>query len=281
MSESACGGEAAVETSRGRIRWMALAALVTGAVAGLLWLSSSRAASGNREAAVLHVAVAANFTGVHAELASRFTERTGAEVRVSIGSTGQLYAQIRNGAPFDLFLAADSARPRRLETEGRVASDGRVSYALGRLALYAPRRIGALEGGGVLRTDGWRHLAVANPRTAPYGAAALEALEAMGLAAALAGRLVRGENIGQAYQYVRSGAAELGFVSLSQVVGEDPDTYWLVPEGLHRPIVQQAVLLEGARRPDLARRYLEFLLGLEARRALAVAGYGVPEAGWQ
>lgn len=258
---------------------MTLAALATGAVAGLLWLSSSRAASGNREAAVLNVAVAANLTGVHATLASRFAERTGAEVRVGIGSTGQLYAQIRNGAPFDLFLAADSARPRRLETEGRVASDGRVTYALGRLALYAPRRIGALEGGGVLTTDGWRHLAIANPRTAPYGTAALEALEALGLAEALAGRLVRGENIGQVYQYVRSGAAELGFVSLSQVVDEDPVTYWLVPAGLHRPIVQQAVLLKEARRPDLARRYLEFLRGPEARRTIAAAGYGVPDVG--
>lgn len=222
---------------------------------------------------VLDVAVAANFAPVHAALAERFTERTGVEVRTTVGSTGHLYAQIRNGAPFDVFLAADSARPRRLEREGYAAPGSRVTYAHGRLALLRRDRPGDV-GVDALHGDGL--LAIADPRTAPYGAAALEAIGRLGAREAVADRLVRTPNVGQTVQLVRSGAVELGFVPLSHALDEPGSRVWRVPDSLHVPIVQQAIRLRDADAPDPARRYLDFLTGDEARRRITAAGYALP-----
>ncbi|HEX7048794.1 MAG TPA: molybdate ABC transporter substrate-binding protein [Longimicrobiales bacterium] len=220
------------------------------------------------------VAVAANFAETQAALAARFTAATGVVVRASIGSTGQLYAQIRNGAPFDVFLAADEERPRRLEAEGRVVPGTRFTYAEGRLVLYGPGLDSVRAGGADLIEGEYAHLAIANPETAPYGVAAVQTLERLGLADAVAARLIRGESIGQTYRFVRSGAAELGFVALSQVRGESSCRYWIVPRELHGPIRQDAVLLRHGADNAGARRYVAYLRSPEARRLIASYGYG-------
>jgi molybdate transport system substrate-binding protein len=221
---------------------------------------------------VVRVAVAANVQDAHGELARAFEARSGRRVVVSTGSSGQLYAQIRHGAPYDVFLAADDERPRLLEDEGRTVAGTRFTYAVGRLVLFGPGLDSVRSGGADLHGE-LRHLAIAHPRTAPYGAAAEEVLVGLGVAERLAPRLVRGENIGQTFQFVKTGAAELGFVALSQVRGEPPHTYWLVPADRHRPLLQDAVLLEDR---AAAREYLAFLRSAEAARLLEGWGYSVP-----
>jgi molybdate transport system substrate-binding protein len=220
------------------------------------------------------VAVAANFAAVHAELARRFEAGSGHTVTTSPGATGQLYAQIVNGAPFDVLLAADEERPRRLEEAGMAVAGTRFSYAIGRLVLYGPGLDSVRAGGQDLLVEGAiERIAIANPRTAPYGAAAEDVLARIGGRPAVRKRVVRGESIGQAFQFVQSGAAELGFVALSQVVGRPPTSYWLVPTGLHGPIRQDAVLLARAANNAGARAYLAYLRGDEARGVIERFGY--------
>ncbi len=231
-----------------------------------------------QEAAPVTVAVAANFADAARALGARFTREEGRDVRVVVGSTGELYAQIEHGAPFDVFLAADQERPRRLEAEGLTVPGSRATYAVGRLVLYGPDLPG-VRGPADLEAGTWRHLAVANPRTAPYGAAAMETLARLGLAEAVAPRLVQGESVGQTYQFVRSGAAELGFVALSQVVEEPGRTYWVVPDSFHAPIRQDRVLLARASDESAARAFLAFLDGPAGREVVRAYGYAVPEEG--
>jgi molybdate transport system substrate-binding protein len=218
----------------------------------------------------VRAAVASNFAETHEALAAAFTDRTGIPVRTSVGSTGQLHAQIVNGAPFDVFLAADSERPRRLEEQGFTVPGSRFTYALGRLALHSTTLDSVRAGGGDLRLPD-ATVAMANPRTAPYGAAALEVLEALG--AVGGGRLVQAENLAQVHQFVTTGAVDLGFVGLSQVRAAPPSTVWIVPDSLHDPIVQHAVLLAGS--GPAARSYFEFLRSADARRIIEAAGYRV------
>lgn len=242
--------------------WLALAALV------------ACGPSAADERGAVHVAVAANFADVQAELARCFEARTGHRIQASSGSTGQLYAQITNGAPFDVLLAADDERPRRLEEEGIAVAGTRFTYAEGRLALYGPMLDSVRAGGADLRAMDYTYLAIANPRAAPYGAAAEEVLERLGLTEAVRPRVVVGENIGQAHQFVKSGAAELGFVAHSQVIGEPERSYWLVPTELHAPIRQDAVLLRQGADEPAARAYLRFLRTPEAQRVIESYGYG-------
>ncbi|MBW3534455.1 MAG: molybdate ABC transporter substrate-binding protein [Gemmatimonadetes bacterium] len=220
-----------------------------------------------------HVAVAANFADVARVLADRFTAETGREVRLTVGSTGQLYAQLREGAPFDLFLAADEERPRLLEEEDLVVAGSRATYAEGRLVLYAPG-LDTVRGPADLRGGSWQRLAVANPRTAPYGRAAMQTLERLGLGSVVEERMARGESVGQALQFVRSGGAELGFVALSQVVGEPPASYWLVPDSLHDPIRQGMVLMARGADNRTARAFAGFLSRPSVREILRSRGYG-------
>lgn len=223
------------------------------------------------------VAVAANFSRTHDELARRFEARTGAEVESSVGSTGQLYAQIRNGAPFDIFLAADGLRPRLLEEEGLTLPATRFTYATGRLALFGPG-LDSVRSGGLDLTDARVvNVALASPRTAPYGAAAASVLDRLGLGGGtLSRRLVRGENVGQVLQFVRSGAAELGFVALSQIIDEPGQSYWLVPAAYHAPLDQDGVLLPAAEEKGAALEYFEFLRSEEAREMIRSFGYAAP-----
>jgi molybdate transport system substrate-binding protein len=223
------------------------------------------------------VAVATNFAAPMQAIVARFAETTGNKVVPVFGSTGKHYAQIKNGAPFAAFLAADTERPALLEKERVAVADSRFTYAVGRLVLWSPRE-GYVDPGGQVLTDGdYRHLAIANPVVAPYGRAAQEVLAARGLWEGLQrGRLVRGEDIGQTFQFVRSGNVELGFVAYSQVKrpGHPPEgSWWVVPQALYRPIEQQAVQLED---DATARAFLAFLRGDKARAIIADYGYALP-----
>lgn len=223
----------------------------------------------------IRVAVAANFSSAMEGLAQRFQASTGHTVLASTGSTGGHYAQIRNGAPFEAFFAADVARPKLLEDQKIAIAGSRFTYAVGRIVLWS-RQPGLVDAAGrVLEQEGFRHLAIANPELAPYGAAAREVLEHRGLWQRLQGRLVMGQDIGQTYSFVFTGSAELGFVALSQVSRPNraiEGSYWVVPQDLYSPIEQQAVLLKDV---PAARQFLDFVKSDEAKALIESFGYGV------
>ena len=235
-------------------------------------------AAGSAAAEEAIVAVAANFSEVVERLEADFERDSGHRLTVAVGSTGKLYAQIAHGAPFDVFLAADQARPERLEREGLAVAGSRFSYAIGRLTLWSPEpdRVGG-DGAATLR-EGFRLLAIAHPDLAPYGAAAQQTLESLGLWTGLEGRTVRGETVGQTYAMVASGNAELGFVALSHVLsprGNRSGSRWDVPAEHHAPIRQDAVLLARAAGNPAARGFLDFLRGAEAKALIESYGYRV------
>jgi molybdate transport system substrate-binding protein len=220
------------------------------------------------------IAVATNFVTAMEALVERFEATSGHTVRVSSGSTGAHYAQIRNRAPFEAFFAADAERPRLLEAEGLAVPGSRFLYAVGRVALWSIRREYVDADGAVLETGDFRHLAIANPELAPYGAAARDVLTARGSWDRLQQRLVTGQDIGQAHSFVQTGNAELGFVAWAQLKrphGEIAGSYWLVPESLHKPIEQEAVLLRDV---PAARALLAFIKTAEAREIIRGYGYG-------
>lgn len=222
------------------------------------------------------VAVAANFTQPAREIAARFKARTGHDARLSFGSSGQFYAQIANGAPFEVLLSADRERPQKAEAEGLAAAGSRFTYAVGRLVLYS-RTSGLVDGrGAVLKTGRFDKIAIADPKTAPYGLAAVETMRKLGVYETLAPRLVQGASITQAYQFVDTGAAELGFLALSQVAGVKGGSRWTVPAALHTPIDQQAVLLKTGAGNPAARAFMAFLKGPEARAIVRRYGYETP-----
>lgn len=227
----------------------------------------------------VQLAVAANFAGPAKHLAERFALGSGHKALISTGSTGKFYAQIKNGAPFDVLLSADAETPSRMEKEGLVLPGQRFTYALGKLVLWSPQASMVDERGEVLRRQAFRRLSIANPRLAPYGAAAQQAMEKLGVWSGLQERLVLGENIAQAYQFVSSGNAELGFVAYSQI--RDPDkatagSFWLVPQTLYAPIQQDAALLARAERNQAARQFLAFLRSAPARELISAYGYDLP-----
>ena len=222
----------------------------------------------------IKVAVATNFAPAINALVERFEESTDHTVLVSLGSTGVHYAQIRSGAPFDAFFAADAERPRLLEAEGAAVAGSRFRYAVGRLALWSNRAGYVDADGRVLETGDFRHLAIANPELAPYGAAAREVLAARGVLSRLQPRLVTGQDIGQTFSFVQTGNAELGFVAWAQLRRPGATiagSYWLVPESLHRPIEQEAVLIRDV---PAARAFLAFVQSSEARDIVRAHGYG-------
>jgi len=212
------------------------------------------------------VAVATNFAKLAETLATDFEAQAGLRVTIASGSTGQLYAQVINGAPYDIFLAADQARPAKLESAG--LSLERIAYARGFIVLWHP--MGAASE-AVLRGRGFNYLAIANPALAPYGRAAQEALQALGLWDELREKIVMGQNIGQAYALVASGNAELGFIDATR--RQEPGGYWRVPAALYSPILQDAVLLKD--RP-VARAFMGYLASEAARETITGAGYAVP-----
>lgn len=225
----------------------------------------------------IRVAAASNFRETSTELARVFEAASTHEVVLIFGSTGKHYAQVINGAPFDVMLAADSARPEKLEKTGLAIQGTRFTYALGRLALWSPEPGYVDSEGKVLSEAAFRHLAIANPVLAPYGQAAREALEALGQWDRLRPRLVMGENVGQAFQYVTSGNAELGLLAWSQLPREGArpaGSWWLLPENLHQPIAQQAVMLKDS---AAARAFLDFLGSAEGVAIIRRHGYGIAD----
>lgn len=225
----------------------------------------------------VRVAVASNFTAAQEKIAVLFTEKTGRAVEFSFGATGALYSQIANGAPFQVFLSADAERPARLESEGLAVPGSRFTYALGAVVLYARGGIEGGDGEGALRKDVFQHLAICKPELAPYGLAAQQTLEKLGLWGAVQAKLVQGDNVTQAFQFVETGNAEMGFVALSQVVDQPPDRLWRVPADFHAPIRQDAVLLKSGADHEGAKAFLAFLRSPEAREIIAAAGYTVPD----
>ncbi len=240
------------------------------------FLISSTAGAGE-----VRVAVASNFHNPLKVIAKHYEKRTGHKVRIITGSTGKLYAQIAHGAPFDLFLAADSKRPQLLERNGQAMSGSRFTYALGRLALWSVKPdVLSEDGVSSLRKMNFKRLAMANPKTAPYGLAASQTLKKLKLWEKLGARAVRGENIGQTFQFVLSGNVGLGFVALSQVLdpkNKSKGRYWKVPSDFHDPLKQDAVLLARGDGNPVAKSFLEFLKSETAGKVILSYGYDQPE----
>lgn len=254
------------------------------------------------QAGEVTVAVASNFAGPMARLAAGFTAASGHTLRTSVGSTGKFYSQIVAGAPFEVLLAADAETPRRLIAEGHAVAGSNFSYAIGQLVLWSALPGLADDQGAVLASGQFNKLAIANPKLAPYGRAGLEVLKARGLGATLSPKLVTGESIAQAYQFVATGNAELGFVALSQVIGAGlprvnnaapggastqapsgpvlPDkpatgSYWRVPSTLYSPIRQDAVLLQAGAKNAAAAALLAYLKSAPAKALIQAYGYGL------
>lgn len=230
------------------------------------------------QAEEIKVAVAANFAAPMEEIAKAFTKRTGHEISLSNGASGKFYAQIKNGAPFQILLSADQEKPAALESEGFAVQGTRYTYAVGKLALWSANSSFVDTKGKVLERNRFNKLAIANPKIAPYGEAAIETLRALKLMTLLENKLVVGENIGQTYQFVESGNAEIGFVALSQIAKNNKlisGSMWLIPENLYAPIKQDAVLLISGKNSTASRELLVFLKSDTAMRIIKSYGYGV------
>lgn len=223
----------------------------------------------------VQVAVAANFTAPMQKIAAAFEKDTGHKALLSFGATGKFYAQIRNGAPFAVLLAADDDTPARLVKEGQAVAGSEFTYAIGQLVLWSPQSGRVDAQGAVLRQLPGK-LAVADPKLAPYGAAALQVIERLGLSAAVRPNIVTGENIGQTFQFVQSGNAALGFVALSQVMVDGrigTGSAWVVPAALHEPLRQDAVLLKTGQSQAAAKAFLQYLCSDRARQVIQSYGY--------
>jgi molybdate transport system substrate-binding protein len=248
-----------------RRAFLALATILT----TLVGAASARAGDVN-------IAVAANFTVPAQEIAKAFEAATGDHAVLSFGASGQFYAQITHGAPFEVFLSADADRPAKAEADGLAVPGTRFTYAVGRLVLWSPTPGLVDDRGRVLATGDFKHIAIADPGAAPYGAAAVQTLKTLGLYDRLAPRLVTGASITQALQFVQTGNAELGFVALSQVVDTTGGSRWLVPEADHAPIIQQAVLLKTGAGHKAARAFMAFLKSPRAVSIIRRYGYDLP-----
>ena len=247
------------------MRWTAL---ILGGLVALSVTVSARAAE-------VSVAVAANFTEPAKEIAAAFQKTTGNTLALSFGPSGGFYAQISHGAPFEVFLSADDERPKKLEADGFAVPGTRFPYAVGRLVLYS-RTPGLTDAGeAALKSGRFERLAIADPAAAPYGEAAIETMRRLGVYEAIKLKVVQGASIAQAFQFVSTGAAEVGFVAQSQVVALKGGSRWLVPERLHAPILQDAVLLKPGAADPAARAFLAFLRSPAAVTIIRRYGYEV------
>ena len=224
----------------------------------------------------VQVAVAANFVAPMQIIAAEFAKDTGHKAQLAFGATGKFYAQIRNGAPFEILLAADDTTPEKLEKEGAGVAGSRFTYAIGKLLLWSAKAGYVDDKGEVLGKGDFRFVSIANPKLAPYGQAAVETLTALKLLEAIQPKFVQGENIAQTHQFVATGNAELGFVALSQVMKEGKiaeGSAWIVPSTLYRPIRQDAVLLENGRNKPAAAALLQYLAGDKSKTIIKSYGY--------
>ena len=239
---------------------------------------TSIAQIGAARADEVQVAVAANFTAPAKQIAVDFEKDTGHKAVFAFGATGKFYAQIKNGAPFEVLLAADDSTPAKLEAEGAAVAGSRFTYATGKLVLWSAKPGFVDDQGKVLEKGDFKHLAIANPKTAPYGAAAVETLTALKLLDAVEPKFVQGENIAQTHQFVLSGNAQLGFVALSQVIDNGKigaGSAWVVPSKLHQSIHQNAVLLNAGKGKAAAEAWLDYLKGDKARAVIKAFGYDI------
>jgi molybdate transport system substrate-binding protein len=226
----------------------------------------------------VQIAVAANFTAPMKAIAAEFEKDTGHTVTASFGATGGLYTQINNGAPFDVFLAADDSTPIKLEKEGAIVPGSRFTYAIGTLVLWSAKEGYLDDKGEVLKKGNFEHLSIANPKTAPYGTAAIQTLTKLGILETLQAKFVQGENITQAYQFISTGNAELGFVALSQVYKDGKITSgsaWIVPSDLYESIRQDAVLLTKGGNNPAAKALVDYLKGAKATAVIKSYGYNL------
>ena len=226
----------------------------------------------------VYIAAASNFSETLKQLAKQFQDRTDHRVILTFASTGKLYAQVIHGAPFDAFFSADSKRPELLDEEGIAIANSRFTYAVGKLVLWSPQADLVDKDGKVPGSKSFNYLAIGNPKLAPYGRAAKQVLQAQKQWTALQDRIVRGENVGQAFQYVKSGSAELGFIAYSQIKRPShpvTGSLWIPPESLYTPINQQAVLLKDK---PAARQFMRFIKTDSAQQLIQSFGYGIPYA---
>ncbi len=225
----------------------------------------------------LSLAVAANFTDATRDIVPLFEKATGHKVKVSFGSTGKLFAQIENGAPFEVFLAADSRRPKKAEAEDLAVGGSRFTYATGKLALWTARSDAFGDAEAYLKAGGFQRIAIANPKTAPYGLAAQQVMEKLGIWTKVQGKLVRGDSIAQTFQFAATGSVDVGFVAFSQVKAwkQGGGSLWEIPHAYYEPIAQQAVLLKKGKDNPAAAAFLAFLKSPEARAVVTGYGYGV------
>ena len=221
-----------------------------------------------------HVAVAANFNEPAREIAKLFRKKTGHEVILITGASGAFYTQITHGAPFEVFLSADEERPRLAVENGFAVPDSRFTYAIGKLVLWS-RMVDVTDGAAALKAGDFRKLSIANPTSAPYGAAAVETMKALEVWDALQPKLVQGSSIAQAFQFIDTRNAELGFIALAQLYNVKGGTRWIVPDKLHSPILQDAVLLKKGADNKAAKAFLAFLKGPEARAVIERFGYAI------
>ncbi|MGB9116269.1 molybdate ABC transporter substrate-binding protein [Bradyrhizobium sp.] len=230
--------------------------------------------STNLPAAQTNVAVAANFTEAAKEIAAAFKAKTGHEAVLSFGASGQFYTQITQGAPFQVLLSADDARPKKLVDDGLAVPGSNFTYAIGKLVLWS-KAPDLVKGEETLKADSFAKLSICNPVAAPYGAAAVETMKSLKILETLRPKLVEGATITQAYQFVETGNAELGFVALSQLTGPETGSRWLVPQELYSPIRQDAVLLKSGAANEAATGFIAFLRTPEARAIIEKYGHVV------
>ena len=228
----------------------------------------------------VQVAVAANFVAPLQQISAGFKERSGHQISIISGATGKFYAQIKAGAPFEILLAADVATAAKLVAEGDAVANTSFTYAIGKLVLWSARENFVADGVDLLKRATFDHIAVANPKLAPYGAAAEQTLKTLGDYEALAAKIVHGENIAQTYQFVATGNAELGLVALSQVIDENgklkSGSMWIVPQKFYTPLRQNAVLLNKGAERAAAKAFMAYLQSEPARRIIERYGYGLP-----
>ena len=225
-------------------------------------------------AADTQVAVAANFTEPAKEIAAAFNKATGHTAVLSFGASGAFYTQITKGAPFEILLSADADRPKKIEADGLAAPGARFTYAIGRLVLYS-KTPGFVDASGTGALAKAAKVAIADPGAAPYGVAAVETLTKLGVYDQIKPKIVTGSSIAQAYQFVDTGAAEVGFVALSQVISEKGGSRWIVPTSDHAPIEQQAILLKTGQANEAAKAFMSFLKGPQAVAIIKRYGYEV------
>ncbi|WP_420902691.1 molybdate ABC transporter substrate-binding protein [Pseudomonas proteolytica] len=231
---------------------------------------------GSAQADEVQVAVAANFTAPIQAIAADFEKDTGHTLVAAYGATGQFYTQIKNGAPFEVFLSADDTTPQKLESEGDTVKGSRFTYAVGTLALWSAKEGYVDAEGAVLKKNEYQHLSIANPKAAPYGLAATQVLAKLGLTEQVKSKLVEGQNITQAYQFVSTGNAELGFVALSQIYKDgkvSSGSAWIVPGEMHDPIKQDAVILNKGKDNPAAKALVDYLKGPKAAAVIKSYGY--------